>query len=116
MAEEDASKMTFICIGFIDFIRVGFYDIWVKECTCHLSKGYNLIFHELLGNIVEVYIDDIVVKSTVFDSHLANSRKTFNKIRQYDLKMNPRKCAFGVSASKFLEFIIHEHGIEVDLD
>jgi hypothetical protein len=53
---------------------------------------------------------------TVFDSHLANSRKTFNKIRQYDLKMNPRKCAFGVSASKFLEFIIHEHGIEVNLD
>jgi hypothetical protein len=62
MAEEDASKMTFICIGFIDFIRVGFYDIWVKECRCHLSKGHDLIFHELLGNIVEVYIDDTVVK------------------------------------------------------
>jgi hypothetical protein len=71
----------------------------------------NLIFHEILGNVVEVYIDDIVVKSTEFSSHIANLRKAFDKIRRYGLKINPCKCAFGVSASKFLGFIIHEHGI-----
>jgi hypothetical protein len=75
-----------------------------------------LIFHELLGNTMEVYIDDIVVKSAEFSSHIADLRKAFNKIRRYGLKMNPRKCAFGVSASKFLGFIIHEHGIEIDPD
>jgi hypothetical protein len=74
----------------------------------------NLIFHELLENIVEVYIDDIVVKSAEFSSHIANLHKAFDKMRRYGLKMNPRKCAFGVSAGKFLGFIIHEHGIEVD--
>jgi hypothetical protein len=65
---------------------------------------------------MEVYIDNIVVKSTQFDSHIADLQKVFDKIRQYGLKMNPRKCAFGVSASKFLGFIIHEHGIEIDPD
>jgi hypothetical protein len=65
---------------------------------------------------VEVYIDDIVVKSAEFSSHIADLRKAFDKIRRYGLKMNPRKCAFGVSAGKFLGFIIHEHGIEIDPD
>jgi hypothetical protein len=76
----------------------------------------NLIFHELLGNTVEVYIDDIVVKSAEFSSNIANLRKAFNKMHRHSLKMNPRKCAFGVSAGKFLEFIIHEHGIEIHPD
>jgi hypothetical protein len=51
----------------------------------------NLIFHELLGNIMEAYIDDIVVKSCMFDSHLADLCKAFDKMRQYGLKMNPCK-------------------------
>jgi hypothetical protein len=50
---------------------------------------------------------DIVVKSVEFDSHIADLHKAFDKMRQYGLKMNPRKCAFGVSADKFLGFIIH---------
>jgi hypothetical protein len=76
----------------------------------------NLIFHELLGTTVEVYIDDIVVKFAEFSSHLADLRKAFDKMCRYGLKMNPRKCAFGVSAGKFLGFVIHEHGIEIDPD
>jgi hypothetical protein len=74
----------------------------------------NLIFHELLENIVEVNINYVVVKSATFDSHLADLHKAFDKMHRYGLKMNPRKCAFGVSVGKVLGFIIHEHGIEVD--
>jgi hypothetical protein len=74
----------------------------------------NLIFYVLLGIIVEVYIDDIVVKSAGFESHLTDLCLAFEKMCQYGLKMNPLKCAFGVSAGKFLGFIIHEHGIEID--
>jgi hypothetical protein len=65
---------------------------------------------------MEVYIDDIVVKSVEFSSHIADLRKAFDKIRRYGMKMNPRKCAFVVSPGKFLGFIIHEHGIETDPD
>ena len=74
----------------------------------------NLIFHDLLGVILEVYIDDIVIKSAGLDYHLADLRLALERMRQYGLKMNPLKCAFGVSAGKFLGFIIHERGIEID--
>jgi hypothetical protein len=74
----------------------------------------NLIFHDLLGIILEVYIDNVLVKSDIMDSHLADLRLALERMRWYELKMNSLKCAFGVSAVKFLGFIIHEHGIEID--
>jgi hypothetical protein len=114
MAEKDASKTTFICPGFIGLFEWVVMTFGLKNAGATYQRAMNLIFHELLGNTVEVYIDDIVVKSAEFDSHIADLRKAFEKMRQYGLKMNPRKCAFGVSAGKFLGFIIHEHGIEID--
>jgi hypothetical protein len=86
----------------------------LKNVSATYQSAMNLIFHELLRNIVEVYINDIVVKSVAFDSHLADLHKVFDKMRRYGLKMNPHKCAFGVLAGKFLELIDHEHDIEVD--
>ena len=74
----------------------------------------NLIFHDLLGVILEVYIDDIMIKSAGFGNHFADLRFALERMRQYGLKMNPLKCDFGVSAGKFLGFIIHEKGIEID--
>jgi hypothetical protein len=95
---------------------VSCHDIWSENAGATYQRAMNLIFHELLGNTLEVYIDDIVVKSAEFSSYIADLHKAFDKMRQYGLKMNPRKCAFGVSAGKFLGFIIHEHGIEIDPD
>ena len=86
----------------------------LKNAGATYQRAMNLIFHDLLGIIVEVYIDDIVVKSAGDDSHLADLRLAFEKMRRYKLKMNPLKCAFGVSAGKFLGFIVHEKGIEID--
>ena len=74
----------------------------------------NLIFHDLLGIILEIYIDDVVVKSDNIHGHLANLRLALDRMRKYGLNMNPLKCVFGVSADKFLGFIIHENGVEVD--
>ena len=78
------------------------------------QRDMNLIFHDLLGVILEVYIDDIAIKSAGLDYHLAYLRLALERMRWYGLKMNPLKCAFGVSAGKFLDFIIHEKGIEID--
>jgi hypothetical protein len=116
MAEEDASKTAFICPGFISLFEWVVMTFDLNNTGATYQRSMNLIFHELLGNTVKVYIDDIVVKSAEFSSHIADLPKAFDKIRRYGLKMNPRKCAFGVSAGKFLGFIIHEHGIEIDLD
>jgi hypothetical protein len=63
---------------------------------------------------MEVYIDDIVIKLAAYKSHLADLCLAFEMMRRYELKMNPLKYSFGVSARKFLGFIIHDKGIEVD--
>jgi hypothetical protein len=116
MVEEDAPKTTFICPGFIGLFEWVVMTFGLKNAGATYQRAMNLIFHELLGNTMEVYIDDIVVKSAEFKSHIVDLRKAFDKMCQYGLKINLRKCAFGVSAGRFLGFIIHEHGIEVDPD
>ena len=62
----------------------------------------NYIFHELIGKIVEICIDDVVVKSQGHREHLADLRKALECTRKHGLKMNPNKCAFGMSAGQFL--------------
>jgi hypothetical protein len=64
--------------------------------------------------ILEVYIDDLVIKSANFEGHRTSLRTTFERMRQYHLKMNPLKCVFCVSAGWFLGFIVQEEGIEMD--
>jgi hypothetical protein len=61
-----------------------------------------------------VYIDDIVLKLAEFKDHVADLKMAFERMRKYGLKMNPLKCAFGVSVGKFFGFIVHERGIQVD--
>jgi hypothetical protein len=73
----------------------------------------NYIFHELIGKVVEIYIDDVVIKSLDHDAHLKDVKKTLECTRKHGLRMNPNKCAFGVSAGEFLGFLVHEGGIEV---
>jgi len=71
------------------------------------------IFYEFIGKLVEIYIDDVVVKSGDFTKHLADLRKVLECTRKHGLKMNPNKCAFGVSAGQFLGFMVHQRGIEI---
>jgi hypothetical protein len=89
MAEEDASKTAFICLGFIGLFEWVVMTFGLKNAGATCKRDMNLIFHELLGNNVEVYIDDIVVKLVEFSSHIADLRKAFYKMCRYGLKMNP---------------------------
>lgn len=63
---------------------------------------------------MEIYIDDVVVKSQDFDNHVLDLEKGFLRMRKHQLKMNSLKCAFGVSARNFLGFLVHYQGIEID--
>jgi hypothetical protein len=74
----------------------------LKNVGATYQRAMNLIFHDLLGIILEVYIDGVIVKSDSMDGHLAVLRLTLGRMRRYGLKMNPLKCVFGVSAGKFL--------------
>jgi hypothetical protein len=90
------------------------HDVWVENACATYQRAMNYIFHELIGKIVEIYIDDVVIKSLNHGSHLGDVKRTLECTQKHGLKMNPNKCAFGVSAGEFLGFLVHEGGIEVD--
>jgi hypothetical protein len=114
MAEEDMSKTAFICPGFVGLFEWVVMTFGLKNVGATYQRAMNLIFHDLIGVIMEVYIDDIVIKLAAHKSHLVDLRLAFERMRRYGLKMNLLKCDFGVSAGKFLDFIIHDKGIKID--
>ena len=65
---------------------------------------------------MEVYIDDMLVKSTTVELHIAHLAEVFQILKEYNMKLNPSKCAFGVSAEKFLGFIVNYREIETNPD
>jgi hypothetical protein len=86
----------------------------LKNAGATYQRAMNLIFRDFFEVLMEVYIDDLVIKLADFDEHLADLRVTLERMRKYNLKVNPLKCAIGVSAGRFLGFIVHEKGIEID--
>jgi hypothetical protein len=70
MAEEDMSKMTFHCPGFIGLFQWIVMTFGLKHADITYQRAINLIFHDLLGIMLEIYIDDVVVKSDSMDHHL----------------------------------------------
>jgi hypothetical protein len=85
----------------------------LKNASATYQRAINFIFHEYIGTLVEIYIDDVVVKSGNIIKHLADLQKILECTRKHRLKMNPNKCAFGVSTSQFLGFMVHQRGIEI---
>jgi hypothetical protein len=112
MAEEDMSQTAFHCPGFIDLFEWVIMTFGLKNAGATYERAMNSIFHDLVGIILEIYIDDIIVKSDSMDNHLADLCLPLERMCRYGLKINSLKCVFGVSTGKFLEFIIHD--IEID--
>jgi len=63
---------------------------------------------------IEVYVDDMIAKSSIEEEHLINLRKLFERLQKYQLRLNPAKCTFRVKSGKWLGFIVSQKGIEVD--
>ena len=72
------------------------------------------MFVHQIGRNVQVYVDDMLVKSVQEDDHLSDLRETFDMLQAYNMKLNPSKCAFGVIAGKFLGFMVSQRDIEVN--
>jgi hypothetical protein len=86
----------------------------LKNAGATYQRAMTKIFHDLIHNIVECYVDDLVVKALSYEEHLSNLRIIFERLRMHRLKLNPLKCAFMVSSGKFLGFVIRHRGIEID--
>ena len=63
---------------------------------------------------MEVYVDDMLVKSKKAGGHVKDLEECFNILRQYEMKLNPQKCSFGVGSGKFLGYIVNMRGIEAN--
>ena len=72
------------------------------------------IFHYMMHHMLEDYVDDIVMKSRRRGDHTKLLRKVFERCRLFMLRMNPLKCAFEVSIGKFLQFLVHNRGTNMD--
>jgi len=115
MAPEDVNKTAFRVPGAVGLFEYLVMTFGLKNAGATYQRAMNYIFHDLIGKLAEIYIDDVVVKSKSAGGHLEDLRQVLERTRRFGLKMNPKKCAFGVSAGQFLGFLVHERGIEIGL-
>lgn len=87
---------------------------WFEECWGNLPKGDEFNFHDYIEMFIQIYIDDIVVKSASGNGHFDHLQQPYEIMRKYRLKMNPLKCAFCVQARDFLGFVVHKKGIKIN--
>nr|XP_023876507.1 uncharacterized protein LOC111988931 [Quercus suber] len=88
----------------------------LKNTGATYQRMMTRMFRDMIGCTVEVYIDDIVVKSKLTARHTNDLRGVFEVLRQHRLRLNAEKCAFGVGAEKFLGYLITKRGIKVNPD
>ncbi|KAM2045511.1 hypothetical protein ACFX1T_009692 [Malus domestica] len=86
----------------------------LKNAGATYQKLVNSMFAEQIGKSMEVYVDDMLVKSKHVDQHITNLSETFTILKRYRIRLNPNKYAFGVGSSKFLGFMISQRGIEAN--
>ncbi|XP_020685650.1 uncharacterized protein LOC110101896 [Dendrobium catenatum] len=97
----------------------GLYCYWVmpfglKNAGETYQRLMNNVFKTLIGHNMEVYVDDMLVKSLEKSQHISNLEKCFRLSRRYNMSLNPAKCAFGVASEKFLGFMVTHKGIEAN--
>ncbi|GKV05317.1 hypothetical protein SLEP1_g17345 [Rubroshorea leprosula] len=86
----------------------------LKNAGATYQKMVTIVFRAQIGRNLEVYVDDIVVKSSRAEDHLTDLAETFNNLKRCSMKLNPAKCTFGVKPGKFLGFMVSRKGIEVN--
>ena len=114
MASEDMEKTAFITGWGTYYYRV--MPFGLKNVGATYQRASTTLFHDMMHRDVEVYVDDMIVKSQNRADHLAALHRFFDRIKQFRLRLNPKKCTFGVTSRKLLGYMVSERGIEVDPD
>ncbi|CAL9017856.1 unnamed protein product, partial [Prunus brigantina] len=86
----------------------------LKNAGATYQRLVNRIFAQHIGSSMEVYVDDMLVKSRTAEGHLESLALMFGILKDYRMRLNPTKCAFGVASGKFLGFMISQRGIEAN--
>ncbi|XP_065017705.1 uncharacterized protein LOC135644166 [Musa acuminata AAA Group] len=112
MAPEDREHMAFLTDQGVYFYKV--MPFGLKNARATYQRTVNKMFAHQIGRNMEVYVDDMIVKSQKAGAHLADLAEAFATLRRFGMRLNPTKCAFGVTFGKFLGFIVHERGIDAN--
>ena len=86
----------------------------LKNAGATYQRLVNKMFKRQIGRTMEVYIDDMVVKSKKKFDHVNHLEDTFQTLREYGMMLNPAKCTFGVASGEFLGHIVNQRGIEAN--
>ena len=86
----------------------------LKNAGATYQRLVNKMFADLLGKTMEVYIDAMLVKSLIAQDHISHLSQSFDILKKYNMKLNPTKCSFGVTAGKFLGYLVTQRGIEAN--
>ena len=86
----------------------------LKNAGATYQRAATTLFHDMMYKDAKVYVDDMIMKSQDRADHLAALQRFFERMRQFRLRLNPKKCTFGVTSRKLLGHIVSERGIEVD--
>jgi hypothetical protein len=113
MRKEDEPKTSFIT-------PIGTYCyLWMPEGLKNAGGSFSKMTSKVLNNQISrnvlTYVDDIIVKSTKQENHVANLQETFANFRKTGLKLNLEKCVFGVKKGKFLSFLVSTKGTKANL-
>ncbi|KAL6348421.1 hypothetical protein AAG906_005729 [Vitis piasezkii] len=114
MALEDMEKKTFITEWGTYCYRVKPFGLKNERAT--YQRVATTLFHDMMHRDVEVYEDDVIVKSRNKANHLEALERLFERIRKFRLRLNPKKYTFGMTSGKLLGHMVSERGIEVNLD
>ena len=113
LALEDQEKTAFMTP-----VRNYHYKVMpfsLKNAGSTYQRMMTRMFKPQLGKAIEVYIDDVVVKSKVVSEHVKDLEVIFSFLREHKLRLNASKCSFGVGSGKFLGYMVTHRGIEVSL-
>ncbi|XP_050229324.1 uncharacterized protein LOC126678470 [Mercurialis annua] len=114
MAPEDQERTAFITDqGLFCYKMMPF---GLKNAGATYQRLVNSIFRDQIGKHMEVYVDDMIVKSIRAEDHPADVKIVLETLKRYQLKLNPEKCVFGVPAGKFLGYMVSQRGIEANPD
>ncbi|KAL2236614.1 UNVERIFIED_CONTAM: Retrovirus-related Pol polyprotein from transposon [Sesamum indicum] len=112
MAPEDRIKTSFVTDRGIYCYNV--MPFGLKNAGATYQRLVNKMFAQQIGKTMEVYVDDMLVKSQQPDEHLEHLKVAFAIMREHGMKLNPSKCTFGVGGGKFLGYMVSERGIEAN--
>ena len=88
----------------------------LKNAGATYQRAMVTLFHDMMHKEIEVYVDDMIAKSQGEDDHVINLKKLFERLKKFQLKLNPTKCIFGATSEKLLGFVVSKKGIKIDPD